>query len=136
MKIQKKYIGKSLDELNKEENDYYRIHGRPTELDFSINDINRVKIEAFAREKDACYLAKFHLRHGARFNPDNIFVRYEGQEVYNFEYDFALPSPDEAIASLIRLNQDPANKGRDVAVLHEKICARLDAIGGILLHWT
>ena len=126
----------SLAELEREENAYYRIHGRPTELDFSINDINRAKIETFVREKGACYLAKFHLRYGACFNPDNIFVRYQGQEVYNFEYDFALPSPDEAIASLIRLNQDPANKGRDIAALYEKICARMDAIGGILLHWA
>lgn len=136
MDVQTKYTGKSLDELNKEENDYYRIYGRPTELDFSINDINRAKIEAFVREKGSCYLAKFNLSYGVHFDPDHIFVRYEGQRVHNFEYDFALPSPDETIASLIRLNQNPANKNRDISNLHEKVCARLEEIGGILLHWA
>lgn len=136
MKVQEKGTGKSLDELNLEENGYYRIYGRPTELDFSINDINRAKIEAFVREKGGCYLAVFHLSYGAHFDPDKIFVRYQGQSVHNFEYDFALPWQDETIATLIRLNQDPSNKGKDVAALYEKICVRLEAIGGILLHWA
>lgn len=136
MDVQAKYKGKSLDELNKEENDYYRIYGRPTELDFSINDINRAKIEAFVREKGSCYLAEFHLSNCEHFDPDHIFVRYEGQRVHNLEYDFALPSPDETIASLIRLNQNPAKKDRDISDLYEKVCARLEEIGGILLHWA
>lgn len=136
MDVPAKYRGKSLDELNKEENDYYRLYGRPTELDFSINDINRAKIEAFVREKGSCYLAEFHLSNREHFDPDHIFVRYEGQRVHNFEYDFALPWQDEVIASLIRLNQDPLNKGKDVAALYEKICVRLEAIDGILLHWA
>ena len=136
MEIEDKYKDLTLDELLEEENNYYRIHGRPTELDFSINEISRARIEAFVREKGECYLAKFHLDYGERFNPDNIYVRYEGQEIYTFQYDFVLPVKDETTAALLRTNQNPENKGRDVLELYVKARKRAEELGGLILHWA
>lgn len=71
------YEDLSLDQLDQLDLDYFRRHrsnGGTSEFDLSINDISRARIEAFRRERGACFLSNINLQGRERDNPDYRFT--------------------------------------------------------------
>ena len=64
----------------------------------------------------------------------NIYEEYVGQPLYNFCYDYCVPTKDEELEKMIRAwNADDTLPKRRVDV--EAITSRIEAIGGINLIW-
>lgn len=135
------YEDLSLDQLDGLDLDYFRRHrsnGGTSEFDLSINDISRARIEAFRREKGACFLGRINLWDRERDNPDYRFTPYTGQPVHNFEFTLVLSVEDETLRALIVAhNRDYSPYDSHAAWQRvRQITARVQEIGGILLTWA
>ena len=82
---------------------YLRCYGRPSEEDHSLNDLNR----------------------------DLALAQYDGGKIYNFAYDFCVPSYDEQLDALLRQWKE----GHKVCQL-EEIYAQIRKLDGHLLLWV
>jgi hypothetical protein len=60
---------------------------------------------------------------------ESVFVRYTGQKVYNFEFDFIIPSYDAELERIIRL----WNEGNGASI--GEIMSRIEELGGIHFIW-
>lgn len=135
------YEDLSLDQLDQLDLDYFRRHrsnGGTSEFDLSINDISRARIEAFRRERGACFLGNINLQGRERDNPDYRFTPYTGQLVHNSEFTLVLPTEDETLRTLI-VGHNRSRKTRDSHDAWQRIqqiTARVQKIGGIFLTWV
>lgn len=135
------YENLSLEQLDRLDLDYFRRHrsnGGTSEFDLSINDISRARIEAFRRERGACFLGNINLQGRERDNPDYRFTPYTGQLVHNSEFTLALPIEDETLRALI-VGHNRTCKTRDSHDSWQRIqqiTARVQEIGGITLTWA
>lgn len=102
---------------------YLRCYGRPTEADFSLNDINRDLIRAM---KD--YYGQVSV---GSFNDDTILAQYDGQKIYNSAYDFCVPGYDEQLEMLLR-QWRADHKICQLNAIQE----RIQALNGQLLLWV
>lgn len=135
------YENLSLEQLDGLDLDYFRRHrsnGGTSEFDPSVNDISRARIEAFRRERGACFLGNINLYDKERDNPDYRFTPYTGQLVHNFEYTLVLPTEDETLRTLIIEHNRPSATFDSKSVWQgiEQITARVQEIGGITLTWA
>ena len=88
---------KTLEELNNIEFELVKSLGgyiNITEFDQWINDVQIAKIKAFARQNKECWL-------GSIKRDKVALTRYEGQQIYNFQYTFIVPSNDIDLINLI-----------------------------------
>lgn len=124
---------KTLEELNSLENDYIArnwYNGGSSEFDMEINDIARAKIIAVKRKYGTCFLARFHPQEG-QANPGSYFIPYEGQNIYNFDYDIAVPVEDEELRRLLALFLERQSKA-----IITRIFGRVSEVGGVMLMWV
>lgn len=136
------YIGLSLEELSKAANEYFirhRDNGGASEFDSSINDISRAIIHAFHLRHEQCFLGKVNLYDKERENVAKYqFTAYTGQLVYNFEYAFVIPRPDEELLRLIIEHNLPKEtfNSQDIWNRVKQIFARIEQLGGVSLAWS
>ena len=135
------YENLSLEQLDRLDLNYFRRHrsnGGASEFDLSINDISRARIEAFRREKGACFLGRINLWDRERDNPDYRFTPYTGQLVHNSEFTLVLPTEDETLRALI-VGHNRTRKtldSHDASQRIRQITDRVQEFGGILLTWA
>lgn len=124
----------TLEQCIKNANNYFSVHGQPTEYDKSINDTSRETIEAMHHENGECWLGKINL-YDEDPKPFKL-IQWKGEKVYNFEYAFILPKQDTEIETMIndRANA-PYNAIEDIKRIN-KIMARVGELNGILLYWS
>lgn len=133
-----------LKKVIEKENNFIFNHGgilSITEFDQELNAIQIEKIKAFANENEVCYLGKINIYDkNIRNNIDNFdpLVKYEGQRVYNFEYDFMINTHDEEIINLLREYNRPEQNpsGKKIMGRIELIFKRIDDIKGICFNWV
>ena len=102
---------------------YLRCYGRPSEEDHSLNDLNRDLVRAMNDYYGQVYVGSF--------NGDLAMAQYDGGKIYNFAYDFCVPSYDEQLDALLRQWKE----GHKVCQL-EEIYAQIRKLDGHLLLWV
>ncbi len=102
---------------------YLRRYGRPSEEDHALNDINRDLIQAM----NDCYGQVYV----GSINGDLALAQYDGGTIYNFAYDFCVPSYDEQLDTLLRQWKE----GHKVCQL-DAIYERIRILEGHLLIWV
>jgi hypothetical protein len=103
-----------------------------SEFDMVINDISRETIKAMKRENETCHLGKINLND----DDSSKLVKYTGQKVFNFEYDFCLPCYDEQIEQMIdERSKAPYNSKEDLKRI-EKVTERIQQLNGCFLFWS
>ena len=102
---------------------YLRIYGRPSEEDHSLNDINRDLIKAMDGYYGQVYVGSIN-------GPAGL-VKYNGEKIYNFAYDFCVPSYDAELETLLRQWKEQNNVCRLDAIYE-----RIRAINGYILLWV
>lgn len=141
IEIHLKYFTKSYEELDKLTVEYLNIHrdnGGTSEFDTSINHISRAIIHRLYEKYEKCFLGKYNLYDEDRKNLKVELISYEGQPIYNFEFDFVVPSNDEKLVELIGEH----NREKDVFNNHEimkgieKITERITELKGTGLIWS
>ena len=116
-------MSKLTDALDAQHN-YLLCWGGPNEADHSLNDISQVIIRALADEHDGCaYLGKIN---------KTSLTRYVGQPIFNFEYNFCVPTEDPTLLEL--LAQWQREPGR--LDLFDSIWIQVKALGGQWLLWV
>lgn len=136
--IVEKYSGMSLEQLNKEASYYVLQHCGTSESDFSINDISRAIIHAFAHLHSQCYLGSINLRDKERQNSNYQFVPYTGQKIYNFQYEFVIPDFNEELLQLVIEHNRPKeiyDSKKNIDRIQEMI-KMIETLGGINLLWA
>lgn len=99
--------------------------GRPSESDYSINDINRELIQAMADENDGqVYLGSFH--------GDTGLDPYDGGVVQNFQCDFCVPAADQELEELLRQYLSCGGTSETIDRIH----SRIEELGGHRLLWA
>lgn len=118
----------TVEEAISAEREYLRTWGRPNEANHSLNDINRVLIQAMAAEHGGqAYLGAFRGADG--------LMAYKGQEVTNFQYDFCVPTNDPILEELLqcRAQEHPS---LTETCLFDLIYERVAALGGHWMIWV
>ncbi|MDH6310897.1 hypothetical protein M2451_004064 [Dysgonomonas sp. PFB1-18] len=124
----------SLAELEKLERIYFIQHdGWTTEFDKSINDISRVKIKQFQKERGACYLGRINEYDE---NAEIKLTLYERQVVYNFEYTFIVPHDDPKLVELLKKYHKRGNSPDLTTNQITEITNRIYETGGMFLYWS
>lgn len=117
----------TIEQLEKMSFDYMKLHwsnGGASEFDKSINEISRAKIMVLNTIWDNVYLYKVNV-----YSENEIHcVKYTGQKIYNFSFDFAL---DHENKELISLMEDPKAYS-DFA----KIFDRAGELGCVCFQWS
>ncbi len=127
----------TLTELDKQTGEYlYNNEGWTNEFDKSINDISRAKIEAALTEWGQVWLGNIKLYDEARKQPYQL-VRWYGEKVYNFGYDFIIPVNDSLLVELIdnRDKSEYTTSANDFKMI-EAIFARIEELKGVHLIWA
>ena len=91
---------------------YLRCYGRPSEEDHALNDINRDLIQAMNDYYGQVYVGSI--------NGDLALAQYDGGKIYNFAYDFCVPSYDEQLDTLLRQWKED-HKIRQLDAIYERI---------------
>lgn len=115
---------RTVEKILQDERRYLNYWCRPTEADFSINDLNVELIVALTATHPAVSLGRYN---SAELTP------YTGQIIHSFEYDFCIP-----IASDDQLNEllQKRNLSADPLKCLDAIMARVEALSGHLLVWA
>ena len=104
-----------------------------TEFDADwVNAATRKDINDYAKTHPETWLGKIN-----RYDDDAgtpYMVKYTGQKVYNFEYEFAVPAPDAILIKLL-MDHDNEVSSKDTMSNINKIDDRIDKLGGIILFW-
>ena len=99
------------------------------DVDVYSNHVNRHIVRAMGDEKDGAFLGVFY----PRIPEMPLFRPWEGEGVPAFSADFVTPTLDK---ELIQLVEDYTRHRADLDPTRLfAITARLDEIGGVLLHW-
>lgn len=102
---------------------YLQYYGCPSEEDYSLNDTNRDLIEAMNDRYGQVYVGTF--------NGELVLAQYTSGKIYNFAYDFCVPSYDAELEALLRQWKE------NHKVCHlEAIYARIRELDGHLLIWV
>ncbi len=117
-------------EQQKEMNNYERMEQR-----MRLNDQNRAEITAFSTLNQETWLGRvgFHAEEKEMVvsGEKSPMVRYDGGLVYNYQYDFCIPTNDSEMLWLIRRwNTGERNWG-----IFNQIYDRVQDLGGIYLIW-
>lgn len=116
---------------------------RPKEMNYyerqehrlRLNDQNREQIAAFSTLHSETWLGRvgFHKeeREMIASGEKSPLVRYDGSLVFNFQYDFCIPSNDSEMLELIR----QWNAGEINSRIFNRIYDRVQDLGGIYLIW-
>ena len=130
---------KTTKELKKEQYNYIFNIGEYLELqegDNTNNDLNRKQIKAYTNENKKVWFGNINFYDEKRRrivnDEESPLVEYEGQEIYNFEYTFCVPSCDETLIDLIR----EWNKTGAKTELIDAIFSRIDDLNGIHFIWS
>ena len=130
-------VSKTVKKLRLEEHTYIHSIGgylNLLESDELQNDRNRAIIDAFSREHEETWLGNVNFYGATRLaiinNTNQPLIKYEGQNIYNFEYTFCVHY-DEILCALIR----KWNQGTDIVVLHN-ILNRIAELGGEHFVWS
>lgn len=129
---QKKYkIYKEENMEQQKEMDYYE----RMEQRMRLNDQNRAEITAFSTLNQETWLGRvgFHAeeKEMVASGEKSPMVRYDGGLVYNYQYDFCIPTNDSEMLGLIRRwNTGERNWG-----VFNQIYDRVQDLGGIYLIW-
>lgn len=118
----------TIEEAKAAEQAYLQCWGRPNEADHSLNDISRELIRALAAAHGGeAYLGAFRGTGG--------LVRYQGQDVKNFQYDFCVPTNDIVLGELLqcRAQERPALTH---SCLFDLMYERVALLGGHWLLWV
>ena len=119
----------------------------PDEADPERNEANRRVIEAMsAAHGGECWLGRVNLHQDlpedddGQHEPPNWMTalwKWSGKPVYNFGASFVVPRYDAELERLIRERE--AAPYTTTAADYERVTAiheRLDAVGGVCLHWS
>lgn len=115
---------RTVHEILQAEQRYLGYWGRPTEVDFTINDLNRELIAALAKEHPTVLLGRFN---STKLTP------YTGQVVYNFDFQFCVPVADDPrLSKLLQAR----NSSSDPLKCLDAIMNWIEALDGHLLAWA
>ncbi len=122
-----------LQEVLKREGDYIRQHGELTEADFSINDIQRDKVQAYWKLHPDAHIGLVNRYDRKR----NFLQKYNGEKVLNFEWEFIIPQHDTELLKLLLAREQATYTGTQADVERLKpIWARIEQLGGLYLIWV
>lgn len=93
------------------------------EADDTWNAFNREIIIEFAKVYPNCRLGGFYR---------TTLEPYTGQKIYNFDYDFVIPEPDEELVGLIEKRLIAGYTGVDSIM---RIQNRIKSSGGVVFIW-
>lgn len=123
---------RSMSEILEEQSLYFYRNGRPTEADFSINDLNRELVAAMKEEHGSAFLGRIHRTSSADISS---LTEYTGQVIENFAYDFCVPADDAGLKMILEsLSID--GKAPDLLNRVDNLYRRISALGGHLLLWA
>ncbi|MGE4353519.1 MAG: hypothetical protein AB7D36_05495 [Oscillospiraceae bacterium] len=133
---------KTVESLQQEQRDYIAHSGGYYELreaDDVYNDLNREQIIAFAREHSGeAWLGNINYYDEQRKNiaagRESPYKKYTGQRIYNFEYSFCIPAPNEKLSDLIRSWNTPGNE-KDMWNTISAITKLIAMLDGIQFIW-
>lgn len=122
---------KTVSEVIQEQYEYLKKIGGVAELqeaDDRYNNLNQELIKSYANEYGEAWLGRINCC--SKNKP--MFVKYIGQKIYNFDYDFCIPKSDEQLSELLNRwnNCSPCEK------LLRYISNRIKELGGIEFLWT
>ncbi len=122
-----------LQEVLKREGDYIRQHGELTEADFSINDIQRDKVQAYWKLHPDTHVGLVNRYDRKR----NFLQKYNGEKVLNFEWEFIIPQHDAELLRLLQVREQATYTGTKADVERlTPIWARIEQLGGLYLIWV
>ena len=125
----------TIAELTAETAVYLQRNQGTSEFDMSINDISREKINALKNHYGTAYLGRINRYEEDKGKP--YLVEYTGQQVYNFEYGFVIPSYDEELIDLIRKRELSPYKGTQKdKIMIDAIFQRIADLKGLHLLWS
>lgn len=126
--------GKSkLQVIKEKQGAYFKRHGRVTEADFSINDIQRELALAYLEEHPDAHVGLVN-RHDAH---RNFIQKYNGEKILNFEWDFITPHHDNELLKLLLAREQATYTGTKGDMERLKpIWARIEQAGGLYFHWA
>ncbi len=112
---------------------YYWSHEGKYEFDYYLNDISRAIIHKYDEKNGSCYLGIFKKDEGE--TTDLSLVKYEGQYIHEFQFDFIVPCYDEKLMNLISSYnkvQLPKNPNKMQYLIYKRIFQ----LNGLFLLWT
>jgi len=122
-----------LQSIIQKENEYFKTYGGPTEADFSINDIQREKIQAFYQQHPNTHVGKINRTERV----GSPIEKYTSQKVFNFQYDFIIPQHDPELERLLLEREQATYTGtKEDTVRLDKIYVRVKQLGGNYLYWA
>ena len=102
---------------------FFDAHG----CDAYSNHVNRHVVWALHRKHGRAFLGRICYKPSDALSP---IREWEGERIEAFSADFAIPDPDPVMVDLIMA----WNASGNVERLHD-IHARIDQLGGVMLHW-
>lgn len=99
------------------------------EADAQVNNSAVVAIHKLHEERGQVWLGKIN-RYASDKNKPYMW-KWDGDQVYNFSCDFAIPAYDEELEKLLR-QWDKQPSYTLIAAIQE----RVDALGGVNLMWS
>jgi hypothetical protein len=123
----------NLEGVLKKEGEYFKMHGGLTEFDMSINQIQRDKIAAYWKLHPNAHVGLVN-RHD---RTKNFMQKYNGEKVYNFQWEFIIPQHDtELLKLLLAREQAPYTGTKEDIERLKPIWARIEQLGGLYLVWA
>lgn len=111
--------------------------GTPLEADHELNEASRAIVSAMTEEHGASpWLGQFN-RAARRDGSAPLFQLADGEPLFNFGADFAIPTRDAEVEILLVERESAPYVSTAVdRVRVDAILARVRALGGALLVWT
>ena len=85
------------------------------------------KIKTYAKENKECYLGNINLYSQRR---EKQFTKYEGQKIYDYQFEFIVPKKDNELKKLI----EAWNKGWSVKTF--EIYDKIKELNGLYFIWV
>ncbi|MEC4685405.1 MAG: hypothetical protein VST71_06710 [Nitrospirota bacterium] len=107
-----------------------------TELDAEwVNAATREEIKEFVQEHNDVWLGRINCYKKDEGVP--YLVKYEGQKIYNFEYEFMVPCCDDLLMKLIKERDAAEYTGaNDDCKRLSEIIGRINKLGGKHFVWV
>lgn len=100
------------------------------EANSKLNNASRALIVAMHEECGEVWLGCIN-RYNDKMKLQPYIYKWNGEQVYNFGSDFALPKFDEMLEALLKLWEQQSSHQ-----LADMIFRRIEEIGGYQLHWS